>query len=815
MKKSVTLFYFLLLISCSLFSQSVGVGTSTPNASAQLDVTATNKGMLVPRVTNTQMLAIASPANGLLVYNTDSSAFAYRNATAWVFLKGNGTASNDWSTLGNAGTNAAANFIGTTDNADLIFKRNNQRAGLIGINNTSFGYQALNSSTTGNNNTANGAGALAVNGSGSFNTSNGAATLLANDTGSFNTANGYQALRFNKGSFNTAVGMNALLLNNAGNNNTATGVGALSSNTAGFSNVAIGINALNKNTSRSNLVAIGDSALYNNGAGAVNEFDATANTAVGSKALYSNNTGNQNTAVGFESLKNNTDGRWNTAMGWYSMGGSTGGIANQAFGYRALRINNGSYNAAVGSDALSSNETGSYNTAVGNGAMGGPSNGSNNTAAGYSAGLFNEGSSNVFLGYKAGQNEAGSNKLYISNDETDAANTLVYGEFDNKILSVGGNLGIGTTTPENLLHLKNAGTDANASQLIVESNSGFGNSTVSAIEFRSNFSSSNSGPSGRIKSYYASNNYTDAKTTFQTVAPGPAFVDVMTLTNGRVGIGTTTPHGDLHLPQTLANRKIVLLEDFDNDHQFNGFGINTFIMRYQAAATTSSHVFYVGTGANTSSELMRITGNGEVGIGKIPLTTSDDSRLQIKQKGFQNGIGVEASNSTNHWDFYIDGGVSNFNLFYNGSLKGSFDNVTGAYTANSDRRLKKDIIPYQPVLSNVLQLQAYQYHYLDNQPTDRLSNGFMAQDVQKLFPDAVVENTMKNGETRLGINYQYFTVLAIKGLQEQQIIINDLQKQVEAAKAEIPMQIGKQQQQIQSQEERIAKLEAIIKTLAE
>jgi trimeric autotransporter adhesin len=782
MKKLFILSYFVFLISYSLFAQSVGIGTNAPNASAQLDVTATNKGILVPRVTNAQMLAIASPANGLLVYNTDSSAFAYRNATAWVFLKGNGTASNNWNTLGNAGTNAAANFIGTTDNVDVVFKRNNQRAGLLAFSNTGFGNQALNPASTGVNNTAVGYRALFRNSTGNNNTAFGFTALPENTTGERNTAMGTGAL-------------NSSGISSTADNNTAVGSAALQSNEVGYSNVAVGVAALQNNTSRSNLVAIGDSALFNNGTGVVNEFNATANTAVGSKALYSNNTGNQNTAVGFESMKNNTTGIWNTAMGWYSMGSSTGGTANAAFGYRVLNINNGSYNAAVGSDVLASNETGSYNTAVGHGAMAGVSNGSNNTAVGYWAGLSNEGSSNVFLGYKAGQNEAGSNKLYISNDETNAANTLVYGEFDNKILSVDGNLGIGTTTPENLLHLKNASTDANASQVIVESNSGFGNSTVSAIEFRSNFSSSNSGPSGRIKSYYTSNNYTDAKTTFQTVAPGPAFVDAMTLTNGRVGIGTTTPHGDLHLPQTLANRKIVLLEDFDNDHQFNGFGINTFIMRYQAAATTSSHVFYVGTGANTSSELMRITGNGEVGIGKVPFTTNDDSRLQIKQKGFQNGIGVEASNSTNHWDWYVDGGVFNFNLYYNGSLKGSFDNVTGAYTANSDRRLKKDITPQQPVLNNVMQLQAYKYHYLDNKTTDRYSNGFMAQDVQKLFPDAVVENTMKDGEKRLGINYQYFTVLAIKGLQEQQ-------KDIEQMKAQMKLMM-----------EEIEKLKALVKAV--
>jgi Chaperone of endosialidase len=148
-------------------------------------------------------------------------------------------------------------------------------------------------------------------------------------------------------------------------------------------------------------------------------------------------------------------------------------------------------------------------------------------------------------------------------------------------------------------------------------------------------------------------------------------------------------------------------------------------------------------------------------------------------------------------------------LYYNGALKGTFDHVTGAYTSSSDRRLKKDITQQQPVLNNVMQLQAYQYHYLDNQPTDRFSNGFMAQDVQKIFPDAVVENTMKNGETRLGINYQYFTVLAIKGLQELADQNAKLAEHVGGQQKIIETQTNN----IQQQEERIAKLEAAIKTL--
>lgn len=64
------LFSAALLVSAFTFSQ-VGVGTSTPDASAQLDVTSTSKGLLLPRMTMVQMNSIATPANGLIVYCSD------------------------------------------------------------------------------------------------------------------------------------------------------------------------------------------------------------------------------------------------------------------------------------------------------------------------------------------------------------------------------------------------------------------------------------------------------------------------------------------------------------------------------------------------------------------------------------------------------------------------------------------------------------------------------------------------------------------------------------------------------------------------
>ena len=84
---------------------------------------------------------------------------------------------------------------------------------------------------------------------------------------------------------------------------------------------------------------------------------------------------------------------------------------------------------------------------------------------------------------------------------------------------------------------------------------------------------------------------------------------------GNVGIGTTAPHASLEFNTDLSNRKIVMYETGDNDHQFYGFGINGGALRYQTDTPNSDHVFYSAASATASNELMRIKGNGNVGIG--------------------------------------------------------------------------------------------------------------------------------------------------------------------------------------------------------
>ena len=107
------------------------------------------------------------------------------------------SANTGWGLKGNAGTDAATNFIGTTDDNDVIFKRNNVKSGRIGLLNTSFGTDALNPLSTGINNTAIGRGALFSNTSGVQNTAIGVNALSSNIDGCNNTAIGSGALTFN------------------------------------------------------------------------------------------------------------------------------------------------------------------------------------------------------------------------------------------------------------------------------------------------------------------------------------------------------------------------------------------------------------------------------------------------------------------------------------------------------------------------------------------------------------------------------------------------------------------------------------------
>jgi hypothetical protein len=78
---------------------SINNTSAIANSSALLDMTSTNKGLLIPRMTTLQRNAIVTPAPGLMVYDTNLLSFWFYNGTSWTNINGNGVS--DWNVNGN------------------------------------------------------------------------------------------------------------------------------------------------------------------------------------------------------------------------------------------------------------------------------------------------------------------------------------------------------------------------------------------------------------------------------------------------------------------------------------------------------------------------------------------------------------------------------------------------------------------------------------------------------------------------------------------------------------------------------------------
>jgi hypothetical protein len=117
-KTNLIILLLCVLAGSNSFSQSVGVGTNNPNASAMLDVTSTTKGLLPPRMNTASRLAIPLPAEGLMVYDTDVKSFFVYNGTAWRDITGVGTSK--WTLTGTNISNNNTGNVGIGMNATTV-----------------------------------------------------------------------------------------------------------------------------------------------------------------------------------------------------------------------------------------------------------------------------------------------------------------------------------------------------------------------------------------------------------------------------------------------------------------------------------------------------------------------------------------------------------------------------------------------------------------------------------------------------------------------------------------------------------------------
>jgi hypothetical protein len=164
--KKITSIIIACITALTAFSQNnIGIGTTSPAASAALDVTSTTKGLLTPRMTSAQRTAIASPAKGLLVFDTNTNTFWFHNGTAWTEISGSGGSNFTLPYAGSVANASPALSIANTGNGEAIsasstssftaaIEGNATGAGGYGVTGTSnstsgYGIYGTNSSTTG------------------------------------------------------------------------------------------------------------------------------------------------------------------------------------------------------------------------------------------------------------------------------------------------------------------------------------------------------------------------------------------------------------------------------------------------------------------------------------------------------------------------------------------------------------------------------------------------------------------------------------------------------------------------------------------
>ena len=379
LKRLLTMVALVLMTAASnpIFSQNnIGINTTTPHASAALDVQSTTQGMLIPRMNATQRGLIATPATGLLVYQTDApTGFYFYDGTTWTLLGATAQAYSGILPVANGGTGAASLtglVLGNGTNA------------MTGLSGTHSG-ETINWNNTTGNWQITGTSSLALGKNAGLVTQGNTAVAIGSSAGY--SAQGQSAVAMGYGAGSFMQGSNSIAIGNVAG-----------TDAQGQSAVAIGYSAGDFGQG-ANSIAIG------NAAGGMTQGPSAV--AMGINAGYA------------------AQGPSAVAMG------NNAGYAAQ--GPSAVAMGNNAGNNAQGPSAVAMGDSAGYSAqgpsavAMGNNA-GSNNQGANSIAMGVGAGYSAQGPSAVAIGIYAGNTNQGANSIAIGNaagTTSQAANSII------------------------------------------------------------------------------------------------------------------------------------------------------------------------------------------------------------------------------------------------------------------------------------------------------------------------------------------------------------------------------------------------------
>jgi hypothetical protein len=248
--------------------------------------------------------------------------------------------------------------------------------------------------------------------------------------------------------------------------------------------------------------------------------------------------------------------------------------------------------------------------------------------------------------------------------------------------------------------------------------------------------------------------------------------------SGNLGIGTSSPTTKLNV--FGLSPSIYLQQDGgaagNTQLRLNAAGgSNTGSVRlldkYIWASTSNGSQLNIGNDLTTAQMVVDSSGNLLVGV------TSGSGRIRMKQSAdaHTGTFVIENFGNTNTWSFLI-GSDNNLYFGYNGTSRGQFNNSSGAYTALSDQRLKKNIASVSYGLDSVMGLNPVEYNMVDESDESQKHLGFIAQEASQVLPSTVSEFP----DGTLGMDRTEIIPVLVKAIQEQQAIITDLKSRIEA-----------------------------------
>jgi hypothetical protein len=277
----------------------------------------------------------------------------------------------------------------------------------------------------------------------------------------------------------------------------------------------------------------------------------------------------------------------------------------------------------------------------------------------------------------------------------------------------------------------------------------------------------------------------------QTFTAGQAF-------NANIGFGTNNPSAPVHafstgFPSALVDGSANAGTWFDLRNTAGGTNWHLIATGSGNGEGAGKLLFNEGPGLTSAgADVLTLTPGGKVGIG----TSSPASALHVVGADYAQ-LQLQSSGGGHQWQIFAESS-DNVLKFFDPTSMGYFYVTSGGAYNSSDRRLKKDIVPLGSVLDRALKLEPVSYRFKTAPDSSPKAIGFIAQDVEPLFPEVVSESAgMK------GLAYGQMVTVAIGAVQE-------LNQKVDAENARLREEVKQQAADNAELRARLEKLEQLV-----